>query len=86
MRHLLLTTLLALSLTSCTDSNDLGECIGIAEDGRSDLNYKISIRNAFWSVVGFETIIAPILWATDFAKCPTSYKQANIKSSINQGK
>jgi len=80
---LLSTLALALALSSCTGSNNLGECIGIAEDGNPKLVYKISVRNTFWSFVGFETIIAPILWVTDYAKCPIGKRSP---TTLNQGK
>jgi len=64
-----------LTLASCSGSNKYGECIGVTEDGDPKLSYKISVRNTIWSVLGFETIIAPVLWATDYAKCPTGFKR-----------
>jgi len=67
--------LLALLLVSCSGSNQHGECLGLADDKNPALVYKISVRNAFWSLVGIETIIAPILWATDYAYCPVDRKQ-----------
>lgn len=68
--------LLALSLTACTGGNQYGECVGLDEaDQQPNLEYKISVRNAIWSFIAIETIVAPVLWVTDFAKCPTGFKK-----------
>ena len=73
MKKYLVCLVLFLSV-SCKGSTEYGECLGIVEDGDPKLQYKVSVRNAFWSIVGFETIIAPILWATSYAKCPEGLK------------
>lgn len=58
-------------LAGCKGHTDYGECVGLDDDEKvKGLIYKFSVRNAVWSVVGFETIIAPILWMTDYARCP----------------
>ena len=65
-----------LMLTSCKSYNEFGPCIGISsEDARPGLVYKISVRNTIWSFIAFETIIAPVLWATDYAQCPVGEKK-----------
>jgi len=66
---LLTAVLLTLSLASCKGSTEFGECVGLGEQ-REDLIYELSARNVFWSILGLETIIAPVLWATDYAHCP----------------
>ena len=68
MKALLL--VLMLTLASCSGSNQLGECIGIADEGQPHLVYKTSVRNTVWSFIGIEMILPPILWATSYAKCP----------------
>ena len=75
MKKLILVLSLSAFMFSCKGRSDLGECIGLTDDGESQLIYKVSVRNAFWSFVGLETIIAPILWFTDFAKCPVRIKE-----------
>ncbi len=64
-----------LLLASCSGRNEYGECVGLASDKKPNLKYEVSVRNAFWSVVGFQTIIAPILWATDYVYCPIARVQ-----------
>jgi hypothetical protein len=61
-----------LSTTACKSESELGECVGFDDDEERDptLKYELSARNAFWSFIGIETIVAPVLWVTDFAYCP----------------
>jgi hypothetical protein len=62
--------------TGCTGSTSFGECVGISTDqDNPTLVYKISVWNTFWSALSFQTIITPILWATDFARCPVGIKK-----------
>ena len=62
-------------LVSCSGSNQHGECVGFDElDRHPNLVYRISIRNTIWSVVGFQTIVAPVLFFTDYAYCPVGLK------------
>ena len=63
--------LLLVALSSCTASTEHGECVGIMEEGRPDLNYKLSGRNLAWSILGLEMLFPPVLWATDYAMCPS---------------
>lgn len=84
MKNVILVTFLAIGLTSCKGSTEYGECIGLVDEGDPNLVYKPSTRNAVWTVLGFETIIAPILWLTDYAKCPVAEKtprRAPLKES-----
>ncbi|MDB4330276.1 hypothetical protein N9948_00970 [bacterium] len=74
-----LLSILILFITSCSGSTQFGECIGIADEGNPKLIYETSTRNAIWSFIGIETIIAPILWATDYAKCPIAYRDKEVK-------
>lgn len=62
-------------LCSCTGSTEFGDCVGFGPDSRKpELKYEVSTRNAMWSIIGWETIIAPVLWATDYAYCPVGKK------------
>ena len=75
MKKTLVAAAIALVLAGCQGANQWGECIGISdEDADPALRYDFSVRNAIWSVVGFETGIAPILWVTDYARCPVGRK------------
>ena len=67
----LLTIATLIFCSACTGSTEYGECVGLNNDDRDPaLRYKVSVWNAAWSVIGFETVIAPVLWATDYAYCP----------------
>ena len=66
--------LVLLLLSSCSGHRDLGECIGVVDEGDPKLVYETDVRNTVWSVIAFQTLIAPILWATDYAKCPIRRK------------
>lgn len=69
MKYLIVCLLVVMA--GCSGSNQYGKCVGLSSDDQNPaLRYKIEPWNAFWSVVGIETIIAPILWATDYAYCP----------------
>lgn len=74
MKKLVLVAAMLLATTGCKSSTEYGECIGIVEDGDPELKYKISVRNAIWTLIGVETLIAPVLWLTDYAKCPVGSK------------
>ncbi len=72
----------ALSFSACESSNEYGECMGIADDppaSQECTRYRVSVWNAVLSFIFVETIIAPVLWATSYAKCPTSEKKAACK-------
>lgn len=70
MKKIILAVTLLITTASCTFSNQYGDCISPFEDGNPNLEYKVSIRNTVWSIIGLETIIAPVLWATSCGKCP----------------
>lgn len=76
MKNFITTLIIAatLTLSACKSETEHGECIGITDAGHPDLNYKLRGRNLAWSIIGFETLFAPVLWATDFAMCPVSTK------------
>lgn len=72
MKKILLIALLG----ACNSETKYGPCLGLDDADKRDptLVYDISVRNAFWSIIGIETIIAPIMWATDYAYCPDGKK------------
>ena len=59
-------------LVACESSTNLGPCIGIVDTEQEDLVYEISIQNAIVTVIFIETIVVPIIWAIDCAKCPVA--------------
>jgi len=65
---------LMLTLSACTSHNQYGKCIGIADEGNPNLIYKTDVYNTVISFILIETIIVPIFWALDYAKCPIGHK------------
>jgi hypothetical protein len=67
--------LLAAALSACSGATSHGACVGLDESDRDPtLEYRISVRNAFWSFMGFEMVLPPILWLTSYAYCPVGKK------------
>ena len=76
MRYLL-TVLMLLLVVGCKGKTEFGECVGFGSDERQpDLVYKLSFRNTVWSTIFSQTIIVPVLWATDYAFCPVAMKNS----------
>ena len=75
MKTIIMSIFVLALLTGCTESTEFGECIGLSDEEEPNLKYKISVRNAIWSFLAVETVIAPVLWATDFAKCPVARRE-----------
>lgn len=73
MRKLFLALALVM-IFGCKPSTEYGECIGFDDDKKPELVYNVSVRNAFWSVVGIQFILPPIWWAVDFVYCPVGEK------------
>lgn len=75
MKKLIAIIALLSLITACKGSTDYGPCKGLSE-AYDDENvvYEISVRNTFWSFIAVETVIAPVLWATSFARCPVAKK------------
>ena len=59
-----------MAVCTCSGSNQYGKCVGIMEKENPKLEYNINIWNTFWSAIGFEWILPPVLWVTSYAKCP----------------
>jgi hypothetical protein len=74
MKKLLMVLLISMTLIGCTERTSYGECIGFDEDEDPTLKYKVDIGNAVISIILFETIIVPIIWALEEAKCPVGKK------------
>ena len=79
MKHLKNLVLIgSLFFTSCAYSSSYGPCIGLMDKPDPELNYKVSVGNAVWTVIGFELVIPPIVWAATCVKCPTGVKQKSV--------
>ena len=59
-----------LTSTACKSETEHGQCIGLDDEPRPDLQYEISTRNAVWTAIGVETIVAPVIWGLSMAYCP----------------
>jgi hypothetical protein len=72
VRGLVVALVLALGLSACTMSNELGECKGLAteDEMRRDLRYEVKTSNVIWAVIFSETLLWPGLTAAFWLKCP----------------
>lgn len=75
MKKLILLAALALSLTGCENGTEFGECVGLSDSQRDPgLVYEVSTRNAIVSIIFFETLVVPVVWALEHAYCPVGTK------------
>lgn len=74
MKKLIALAALAITLTGCTTKTEYGECIGVLQDKKPDLEYKLSGWNTFLAVVFSETIIVPALVIANEHSCPVAKK------------
>lgn len=66
--------LIAALLAGCTSKTEFGDCIGIADDKKPDLQYKVSAWNVFLAIIFVETIFVPIMVLSDNTSCPVAKK------------
>lgn len=66
--------LIAALLAGCTSKTEFGDCIGIADDKKPDLQYKVSVWNVVMAVIFSETIVVPIVVLMDKTSCPVAKK------------
>lgn len=69
MRTIMLLVLLA-TLAGCASRTQYGQCVGMADDKRPELQYKVSVRNLLVGIVFIELIVPPIIVATNEFYCP----------------
>lgn len=70
---------LAVLLSGCTQQTLYGDCVGFSKDDRDpSLRYELNIINAVVAIVLAETVIVPIVWATDYMYCPIGIKEKSI--------
>lgn len=74
------TIAMCLLVASCAYSTKYGKCIGWLDKEDPELEYSVSVRNAFWSFIALETVVAPIVWGFGCAKCPTGLKRTERAS------
>jgi len=70
----LLSVVLLILISGCTSKTEFGDCIGLADDKKPDLIYKVSAWNVFVAIIGFEMIAPPIFVAIDETFCPIGRK------------
>jgi hypothetical protein len=74
MNKIILCALVAVLAAGCTTRTEHGECIGVLQDKKPDLEYKLSGWNTFLAVVFSETIVVPIVVVADEFQCPVGKK------------
>jgi hypothetical protein len=74
MKKILLIAIACAFLAGCTSRTEYGDCIGLGDDKNAELQYKVSIWNAFLGIIFVETIIVPLVVAVDKIYCPVGKK------------
>jgi hypothetical protein len=74
MNKIILCALVAILAAGCTTRTEYGECIGVLQDKKPDLEYKLSGWNTFLAVIFSETIVVPIVVVADDFQCPVGKK------------
>lgn len=69
--------ILILSTIGCTSRTEFGSCVGIGEQQKSNLKYKISGLNLFLSVIFFSTMFVPVIVAVNETFCPVGSNESN---------
>ena len=75
MKKIIWLLMCAAFITGCTAKTEYGECIGIQDDEKPELKYKVNTGNVILGVVFVETAIVPIVVLLDQFKCPIAKKQ-----------
>lgn len=70
MKKFIAIALILLFLSGCTTRTSFGECIGITDNPKPNLVYKVSYWNLFMAFIFSETIIVPVVVVFDSLKCP----------------
>lgn len=73
MRYSLL-FMAVLILSGCTSRTEFGECVGVADEKKPDLVYKLDAWNVFYGVLFSQTIIVPIVVLANETLCPVARK------------
>ncbi len=68
-------SLLTAGLGGCTSETEFGKCVGLGEDQRPELIYKVSKWNVFLAVIGFELIAPPIYVVVNQTFCPVGKRK-----------
>lgn len=74
MKKIIVLAVFAAFLSGCTTKTEYGECIGVLQDKKPDLEYKLSIWNTVLAVVFSETVVVPIVVVANEHSCPVAKK------------
>lgn len=74
MKKILTIIALAASLTACTSKTQYGGCIGVLQDKKPNLEYKLDTWNVVMAVIFSETIVVPALVVANQHSCPVGVK------------
>ena len=74
MKKAIAIIIIAILFTGCTSKTEFGECIGVLQDKKPELEYKLSVWNTILAVVFSETIIVPVLVVANEHSCPVGKK------------
>jgi hypothetical protein len=74
MKRLILSLVLAASLSGCVSETEHGQCLGVQQDAERNPKkiYKLSIRNTVLAVIFSETLFVPLIVIFDRAYCPVA--------------
>lgn len=67
--------ILSLLLSGCTTRNELGRCVGLADDKEANLVYELSYWNLFLAVFFSQTVVVPIVVVAKDLECPVKIKK-----------
>lgn len=74
MKKIIAICALTALFSGCTSSTQYGECVGVLQDKKPDLEYKLSIWNTLLAVVFSETVVVPIVVVANEHSCPVGKK------------
>lgn len=74
MKKIIAVSILFALLSGCTSHTEFGECVGVFDDKKPALEYKLSVWNTVLVIVFSETIIVPVVVVANEAQCPVGKK------------
>lgn len=75
MKKTFAAALMLMLLAGCATKTEYGDCIGAFDDGKPDLEYKMSVRNVALAVFFSETIVVPVVVVAEQTRCPVGAKK-----------
>lgn len=74
MKKIITISMLIALLSGCTTKTEYGECIGVLDDKKPELIYKLDTTNAVLGIVFVETIFVPVIVLANETQCPVGKK------------